>query len=122
MRTQKSHAPNKVPFRVLQLVNSSRNSFLGRYHPTKRQVKKPPKGRNICPVTKSKTSNMVLLPMDKNFQSPNDMEQNAPMTHTATEMNKAARLREIFISSQRNAVLTSCSEISEVNAAKESKE
>ena len=120
-RTQKSQAVNTEPFKVPQLVNSSCRSFLGRYQPTNRQVKKPPNGRNIWPVTKSNTSNSLLPPTERKVQSPKDMEQKVPITQTAKEMNVAAFLREIFISSQRNAVLTSCNDIRDVNAAKESK-
>ena len=78
-------------------------------------------GRKICPVTKSNQSNSVF---PKNVMlsptAPSDNEQNAPMTAVAMVTMSAAFFRVIINSSWKNAVDTSCSDISEVRAANDS--
>ena len=88
----------------------------------KRHVRKPPNGRNICPVTKSNMSNRLLSPIDRKFQSPNDNEQNTPMMPHVSVTIVAALPLVIRSSSCRNAVLTSCSDMSDVSAANASSE
>ena len=56
-RTKKRKTGNSRVLTVPQLVNSSFTSFVGTNHPKNTQVRKPPTGKNICPVTKSNTSN-----------------------------------------------------------------
>ena len=86
------------------------------------QVRKPPTGRKICPVTKSNTSNSVLSPTYSQLTAPNDKEQKAPMMVVATVTIVAPVLRDRCSSSLKNDVLTSCKEIREVNAARLSRE
>ena len=86
------------------------------------QVRKPPTGRKICPVTKSNTSNRVLSPTYSQLTAPNDKEQKAPMMVVATVTIVAPVLRDRCNSSLKNDVLTSCKEIREVNAARLSRE
>ena len=86
--------------------------FLGTYQPMKRQVRKPPMGNMICPVTKSNTSKRSFPQMLNPGTAPNDSEQSAPITLHDTVTMSAPALREIFSSSKKKAVLTSCSEMS----------
>ena len=116
-RILKRKSPKKVPLNVPQLVNSSLTIFLGTYHPKKRQVKKLPTGRRICPVTKSKRLNNDFPNSCKSSHAPNDKEQNAPMTAQLNVTIIAARLRVRWNSSWINAVHTSCKEMSDVSAA-----
>ena len=91
--------PKKRCETVPQLVNSSFTNFFGTHQPRKIQVRKPPTGRKICPVTKSKTSNNGLPPISKPLQSPRDSEQTAPMREQATVTITAPFFREICNSS-----------------------
>ena len=107
-------------FSVPQLVNSSFTNCLDTYHPKNRHVRNPPNGRKICPVTKSNNENRFIEPTDRKSQSPNDSEQKAPMMEHVTVTMVAALLRVRCNSSWKKAVLTSCRDISDVNAANDS--
>ena len=74
-------------------------------------------GRNICPVTKSNQSNRVRPPKLRLPVAPSESEQNVPMMQQSTVTMSAPRLREMCSSSWKKAVLTSCSDISDVSAA-----
>ena len=97
----------KVPFNVPQFVNSSLTTCLGTIHPKNIQVRKPPIGKKICPVTKSKTSNNGFPKKDKPLQFPNDNEQIEPITKVEIVTINAPFLRLICNSSYKKAVLTS---------------
>ena len=86
----------------------------------KMQVRNPTIGRNICPVMKSNQSKSVS-PRNVSVVStaPNDSEQMAPMMAVATVTMSAAFLREMSSSSWKKAVDTSCSDISDVRAARD---
>ena len=77
-------------------------------------------GRNTCPVTKSNQSNNVRPKNDRPSTAPNDNEQNAPMMQVETVTMSAAFLRVMPSSYWKNAVETSCSDISDVSAASDS--
>ena len=110
----------KRPGSSPQLVNSSRTTLCGTYHPMNRHVRKPTTGRNICPVMKSKQSNSDLPNNDSPSAAPNDREQKAPMMAVLTVTMAAAFLRLMCISSWKKAVDTSCSDMSDVSAANDS--
>ena len=82
------------------------------------QVRNPPTGRKIWPVTKSKMSNSVYPAMLKPLIAPNESEQNAPIVSVPAVTMVAAFLRVMWNSSKKKAVLTSCNEMSDVSAAK----
>ena len=84
------------------------------------QVRNPTTGRNTCPVKKSNQSNNVRPKNDRPSTAPNDNEQKAPMIQVEMVTISAAFLRVTTNSSCKNAVETSCSEISDVSAANDS--
>ena len=98
-RTRKRNTAKIWRDTVPQLVNSSLTNFFGTNQPMNKQVKKPPRGRNICPVTKSKTSNNGFPAISSPLPWPHDQEQTAPMTVHTTVTIMAPFLREMCISS-----------------------
>ena len=64
---------------------------------------------------------MVMSNNLKSCQGPSDNEQTVPTRMLPIVTNIAARLRVVPSSSSRNAVLTSCNDMSDVSAAIESK-
>ena len=87
------------PVRKLILDN-----LLGYVPANEMQVSIPPTGRNICPVTKSNTSNSDMPAIVSASQPIKDSEQTAPINMQQLVTIIAARFRLICNSSWKKAV------------------
>ena len=82
--TRNMNNGKKAEETVPQFVNSSLDILLGTTHPRKRQVKSPPMGKNICPVTKSNMSKRLFPKNTSHSLSPSESEHRQPNTQHAT--------------------------------------